>query len=221
MIDPKEHARSIAKSFFERGDALGWFEALYASAENHAELIPWAELEPNRLVLEWLEANHPQGETHKALVIGCGLGDDAELLSRYGFSVTAFDISESAIRWCQERFPNSNVEYVAADITDIPAHWQRQFDFIYEAGTIQSLPVNLRDRVLANIGALAAPGGEILIICHACEPGDERPRIPWPVHRGELAWFIENGFEEKTFEEIERWGTPPARAFQVFYKKTI
>ena len=46
----------------------------------------------------------------KALKIGCGLGDDAEYLTETGMEVTAFDISETAIRWCHERFPDSRVE---------------------------------------------------------------------------------------------------------------
>ncbi|MCC5670705.1 class I SAM-dependent methyltransferase [Nostoc sp. CHAB 5784] len=48
--------------------------------------------------------NHePFASGQKALVIGCGLGDDAEAIASLGFEVTAFDISPTAIAWCQER----------------------------------------------------------------------------------------------------------------------
>ena len=57
----------------------------------------------------------------KALTIGCGLGDDAEQLAEWGFSTTAFDVSETAIRACRRRFPDSRVQYVAADLLQPPA----------------------------------------------------------------------------------------------------
>ena len=57
----------------------------------------------------------PSASEQKALIIGCGLGDDAEALAKLGFEVTAFDISTSAIAWCQQRFPDSTVNYLVAD----------------------------------------------------------------------------------------------------------
>ncbi|MDZ7952448.1 hypothetical protein [Nostoc sp. DedQUE09] len=42
--------------------------------------------------------NHqPFASGQKALVIGCGLGDDAEALAHLGFEVTTFDISPTAM----------------------------------------------------------------------------------------------------------------------------
>ena len=46
-------------------------------------------------MVEWI-ANRPE-INGKALVVGCGLGDDAEWLEEIGFDVTAFDISKSSI----------------------------------------------------------------------------------------------------------------------------
>jgi len=43
----RARARELAKTFLERGDAKGWFEALYAEADDDAERIPWADLIPN------------------------------------------------------------------------------------------------------------------------------------------------------------------------------
>lgn len=55
-------------------------------------------------LVHWLVKN--LGEGLSAVVVGCGLGDDAEALAAAGFAVTAFDVSGSAIAWAKERFPN-------------------------------------------------------------------------------------------------------------------
>ena len=40
--------KKLAAEYIERGDATGWFDALYAEAEGDNEKIPWADLEPNK-----------------------------------------------------------------------------------------------------------------------------------------------------------------------------
>ena len=83
-------------------------------------------------------ARHADGG--EALVIGCGLGDDAEELARRGYAVTAFDISPTAIARCRERFPQSPVHYRVADVPRLPGEWQGRFGLAVEINTIQSLP---------------------------------------------------------------------------------
>src|SRR5258708_21752836 len=101
----RSRARQLANEFLDRGDTKGWFEALYKEAQGNPAKIPWADMEPNPNLIEWLNAHSISGNGKKALVSGAGLGDDAEELSRRGFAVTACDISPSAIQWCQGRFP--------------------------------------------------------------------------------------------------------------------
>jgi len=98
------------------------------------------------------------------LVIGCGLGDDAEELSRRGFDVTAFDVAPTAIVWCRKRFPESPVNYITADILSPRQEWAHTFDFIFEAYTLQSLPDDLQRVAMSNIARMLAPGGCLLVI---------------------------------------------------------
>lgn len=44
-------------------------------------MIPWAQQDGNLLLVEWLARNHCDGAGKRALVVGCGLGDDAEVLA--------------------------------------------------------------------------------------------------------------------------------------------
>ncbi len=97
--------RQLAEDSIKRGDPTSWFEELYRGAAGETEAIPWAHLTANSLLMEWITRHQPRDEGQKTLVVGCGLGDDAEAMARAGYAVIAFDISAEAIQWCQRRFP--------------------------------------------------------------------------------------------------------------------
>ena len=46
--DARERVREIAADYAERGDSIGWFEALYKEAAGNTDVVPWADLEPNK-----------------------------------------------------------------------------------------------------------------------------------------------------------------------------
>ena len=95
----RTRARELATEFLKKGNPTGWFEALYQEAEAQSDTteIPWADGVPNPDLLTFWR-NHPLPSANKsALVVGSGLGDDAQQLAAWGFQTTAFDISESAI----------------------------------------------------------------------------------------------------------------------------
>src|SRR5262245_15917333 len=111
----REEVRKLAGESIARGDATGWFEELYQRAGAHWDSIPWADLDANPFLLGWLDTVRVGGGGKSCLVVGCGLGDDAELLAARGFDVVAYDISATAIAGCDARFPASEVDYVVAD----------------------------------------------------------------------------------------------------------
>src|SRR5262249_52868152 len=153
------------------------------------------------------------GHGKRALVIGCGLGDDAEELARRQFRVVAFDISPTAIAWCRRRFPNSNVEYVAADLLEPPESWAGAFDFVLEVYTFQVLPPAFGQQVATKIGGWVAPGGTLLVVARGRDAADDPGAMPWPVTRDELAAFAGFGLREVCFEDFLDDETPPVRRF--------
>src|SRR5512135_1194483 len=98
-IDPRARLRKLAREYSSQGDALGWFERLYADAQGDASVIPWANLQPNPNLTDWFRWQRSVKRGARTLVVGCGLGDDAEFLAAHGLRVTAFDLSPSAIAW--------------------------------------------------------------------------------------------------------------------------
>ena len=215
----RRRLREIVGAYRERGDHVGWFEALYAEAGGDESLIPWAEMTPQPRLVEWLEATHLQGNGRTAVVVGCGLGDDAEVLAARGFSVTAFDVAPSAIEWCKRRFPTSSVDYVVADLFHLPPDWS--FDFVLEIYTTQSLPIDARPEVIRHVAGLVAPGGSLLMFGRLVAPEDERPGIPWPLTRAELNLVRDNGLMETAFDEYVDGEHPPVRRFLAQFQRSL
>jgi len=141
-----------------------WFEPLYSSSNKDGEGVPWANMEAHPSFANWLKQNSQDGEGKAALVVGCGMGDDAIELESLGFHVTAFDVSATAIEYCKERFPQSNADFQQADLLEDQSQWQRKFDFVLEIFTIQALPPKYEKEVIQNISNFVAPGGQLLVI---------------------------------------------------------
>lgn len=170
----------------QKSNPTGWFDILYSEAEGDATQIPWARLTTHPYLQDWLNLSQPQGESRTALVIGCGLGDDAEALAKLGFQVTAFDISPTAIAWCHKRFPDSSVNYLVADLLALDPEWYSKFDLVVESRTIQALPVEMRSQVINCIAPLVASGGILLVITRVRDMDALPEGPPWALSEKEL-----------------------------------
>ena len=219
MDSKRKTARRFARQFLENDDPLGWFEALYSAAEGDADIIPWADMHPNLSLVEWLDLNEIQGSGKRALKIGCGLGDDAEILAERGFDVEAFDISPSAIDWCRKRFPHSKVNYSIQNLFESPPSWDRAFDFVFELYTLQVLPPELRPKAIEQMARYVAAGGTLLVICRGREPVDDPGQMPWPVVRDELKLFVQQGLHNVSFDDFLDDENPPVRRFRAVYQR--
>lgn len=218
MDDAKRATQNLANAYAERGNPDGWFEEFYARAGGDIQKVYWADLKPNPLLEDWL-ARHPRPQGARAVTIGCGLGDDAEVLAQAGYRVTAFDISPSAIAMCRERYPRSPVDYRVADLFACPAEWRRGFDLIYECNTIQILTGANRGRALEAIAELVAPGGEVLVSCRSRQAGQDLDAFPLALDREEIDGFRRAGLEETHFSAYDDDQQPPVPHFFAVYRR--
>ncbi len=192
----RNKVRSLATESVQNSDSTGWFETLYLEAKGDVSQVPWARSTLHPYLQDWLEKYPPQTEGKSAVVIGCGLGDDAEALANLGFKVTAFDISPTAIEWCQQRFPNSAVIYTVADLFELDSACQKSFDFVVESRTIQALPLKIRSETVKAIASLVAKNGTLLVVTRVRESDGEPDGPPWPLSERELSQFQEFGLQE-------------------------
>ncbi len=163
------------------GGSLAWFEELYATADGDEYWIPWSDGAPHRFLVEWALGAKSRG---RALIVGCGLGEDAAYLSQQGWDVTAFDISPSAVRWAEENHPTENIDWRVADLLSLPEHWNDFFDLVVEVHILQAMPEPLRILAAPNLAPLLAPLGHLICIGRIDELGAETEGPPWPLsHR--------------------------------------
>ena len=201
-FDARENAKELAASFSERGDATGWFDALYAEAAGNHEHIPWADLEPNKFLKIWAEQTNLRGNGRNALVVGCGLGDDAKFLDDLRFKVTAFDISPTAIEWAKKIHAETSIEFVVADLFNAPSAWKNTFEFVLEVYTIQPLPIAMRETVIDAIAGFVAKNGKLVVVTRGRENDEIPTELPWALSRQDLSRFETNGLEQTNFTEM-------------------
>lgn len=216
----RERVAELAKEFYAKDDPTGWFDTLYREADGDPAQIPWADLEPNPHFVSWLAKHALDGANKKAVVVGCGLGDDAEKLAEYGFDVTAFDVSPNGIEWAKKLHPDTKVNYLTADLFNLADELKGTFDFVLEIYTVQALPINVREQAVKAIAELVAPNGELLFIGRGADEGESPENPPFPLRKSELAKFEEAELKQIEFEDFFDAQEPPTRRFRVFYKRT-
>jgi SAM-dependent methyltransferase len=199
--DPDEKARELAAESLADADPTGWFERLYTEAAQGRAIVPWDRGHPHRLLLEWVDRERVDGHGRRALVVGCGLGEDAELMAARGFDTVAFDISATAVETARTRHPNSTVEYLTADLLSPPGEWSHAFDLVVESLTVQSMPPATRPTTIANVARFVGPGGTLVVVASAAVDG-ESGGPPWPLGRAEIDAFGADGLTAVRIEEL-------------------
>jgi SAM-dependent methyltransferase len=214
--DPEQHAASLAQAAIAAGDATGWFEQVYADAAAGKTSVPWDRGRPNELLVQWASGQYRDGPLRaadgaRALVVGCGLGEDAEYVARLGFATTAFDIAPTAIAAARSRFPGSPVDYQVADLLEPPHRWSQAFELVVESITVQALPDPPRAAALARLGEFVAPGGTLIVIARRREPGAADSGPPWSLTRPEIDSIATGGLRQVSATTIEPGPVPSRR----------
>jgi len=203
----------LARQALQAGQPTAWFETLYREAAEGSAVVPWADLEPNPMLVEWLDRELVS--PGRTLEVGCGYGDNSAELARRGFDVLAFDVSQSAVARAEERF-GDRVDWHACHAARTPDTWGH-FALIVEIYTLQVLPPELRAEVAAHLATRLAPGGKLLIICRGRDDGSEpTDPLPWPLTRREIEAI---GLEVERFEDFMDDEDPPVRRFRALLRR--
>ena len=215
----RQRVQELATEATEAGRPSDWFEVLYQESKGDTNQIPWAKLTPHPYLSEWLDQQGIQGDGKTALVVGCGLGDDAEALAAVGFTVTAFDVAPSVIAWCQKRFPDSSVQYQEADLLALPSDWSQAFDLVVEIRDIQALPLSVRTDAIKAVATTVAPAGSLFLVTRI-RPTEAPPEgPPWPLSEAELHQFQESGLTERQRTVFTVSDHPPVTQVRLVYER--
>ena len=188
MDDVRKILRNLSDAASERGAPLDWFEDLYDFAGKDSTFIPWSKGEPHPFLVDWMDKY--AGREGSALVVGCGLGEDAVYLAEKGWNVTAFDLSESAIRWVEEMHAKHSISWEVGDLLKPDPTWIEKFDLVLEVHILQAIPEMFRIPASQNLAPLVGPGGQLICIGRMENPlyEIEVDGPPWPLERS----FIES-----------------------------
>jgi SAM-dependent methyltransferase len=179
-------------------DPTAFFAELYAAAAEGRAGVPWDRGGPRPGLVEWARWRRLDGAGRRALVVGSGLGGDAEFVAGLGYATVGFDAVATAVALARERHPRSAVSYVVADVLDPPAEWRRAFDLVVECLTVQSLPPRLHAAATERIAGFVAPGGTLIAIASVAEGAPGAP--PWPLTRAEIGAFATGGVRTRFVE---------------------
>lgn len=165
------------------------FDSIYEQANGDRSQVPWEDGQASPSLVNWLNNVAPSLVRcgARVMVVGCGLGDDARALIHRGYEVTAFDFSQTAIKWARAIDPENAHLYHHADLFDLPTRWKRRFDLVVEINTLQALPITKRSAVMTSLADLLSPHGNLLVISRGRD--DDAPHgdgPPWPLSREDL-----------------------------------
>ena len=149
----------------------GW-EAMYQ--QQAIETMPWfyPELDDDlRQALDRLGLR-----SGDALDLGTGPGTQAMQLARRGFTVTATDISEAAIRLAREKAEAQGLTITWQQDDVLATRLSGPFDLIFDRGCFHVLPPERRPDYASTIAGLLKPGGFFFLKCFShLQPGTQGP----------------------------------------------
>ena len=182
-------ADRLAREAGADGEPTRWFEELWSAAAHDEVDLPWDRTAPYPPVVDHVD-RIGDGSGRRAVVVGAGLGADAELLASRGFDTVAFDLAPTAVELARSRHAGTEVDYRVADLLDLPSDLMGAFDLVVDVFTVQALPRSLRAAAVAGVRSLLAPGGELLAVQFVLPDGaDTDVGPPWLLTRAEMESF--------------------------------
>jgi SAM-dependent methyltransferase len=154
------------------------WETLYKNQQ--IESMPWYNENLDADLKEELERrNISHG---KFLDLGTGPGTQAIKLHERGLSVTATDLSETAIKKAQSMYQNNynnnnenKVDFRVDNILNSSLN-ENEFDYIFDRGCFHVISTNDRKRYITQVNRILKDNGILFLKCFSDkEQGDEGP----------------------------------------------
>jgi SAM-dependent methyltransferase len=107
----------------------------------------------------------------RALVVGCGGGNDARLLASQGFEVVGIDVAEKAVERAREIAAEQGIEltFRHADLFALPEDLSG-FDLVLEHTCFCAIDPARRDDYVDAVASVLNPGGRLMGLFFLIEP---------------------------------------------------
>jgi len=148
------------------------WEDLYR--EQEIESLPWFNPELDEDLEKALDELGLRSGS--ALDLGTGPGTQAIELARRGFTMTATDISEAAIRLALEKAQKRGLEITWKQDDILDTRLDRQFDLIFDRGCFHVLAPERRGEYVRIVSGLLKTDGYLFMKCFSrLQPGEQGP----------------------------------------------
>ena len=201
-------ADELAGEAIGRGEPTAWFDRLYAEGQAGEISMPWDRDEPNPQLAAWAESVGLDGAGSSAVVVGCGMGADAEFLVARGFDTTGFDIAPAAIAEVRRRRPDTPVDYRVEDLLALSPDLVGRFDLVAEIFTLQALPDPPRPEAAEAVVGLVRPGGRLVAVAFRADgSGSSDQGPPFALGRDFMESLGADALELERLDEVDgpRW----------------
>lgn len=133
--------------------------------EDRDRPIPFFPNKPDENLVEQVNSGLLTGG--KAMELGCGPGRNALYLTQAGYSVDAYDLSETAIAWAKERAGEMqlDVNFECRSVFELEP--QQAYDLVYDSGCLHHLLPHQRIPYIQMITNALKPGGYFGMTCFA------------------------------------------------------
>ena len=148
------------------------WEASYQGGET-----PWDRGEAAPALTEIVE-KFPALFQGRILVPGCGLGHDARWLAVHGSEVVGLDIAPTALEKARSLDLSHRVDFVQADLFDLPKNLLGSFDVVWEHTCLSAMPPDWRLRYATAYKSALKPEGIIVGVFYInpdMDPGETGP----------------------------------------------
>lgn len=168
----------------------------------YPERIVPSETSPGILALHLkrYEFALPWAEGTDVLDAGCGVGYGTAYLARFARKVVGIDWSSGALEHAREHYSEPNVEYIHADLADLPLD-DASFDVVCAFETIEHLDAHA---FLRTATRLLRPNGTLLVSTPRAEQTTGAPENPF--HQVELSASDFERILRDHFAEVELYG---------------
>jgi len=167
--------------------------------------LPWDSGKPSKQLADFVNKTSPC----RALDLGCGTGTDAIFLDKKGFSVTAIDFSEEAIKIAKSKAEKSGAgaNFRVSDVLDIPFE-DETFELVSDNGCFHQLTKPSREGFVKEVARVMKPKAKYLMNCFS-DKEPPNPRFPHMLSEEEIGKIFSGHFNILHIKPITMEGRIP------------
>ncbi len=187
------------------------WDAIYKNSE--VEQLPWYYKELDHDLKKELDVRNLKSGTFWDL--GTGPGTQAAALAKLGFTVTATDISQTAIEKARKRY--KNIDFIMDDITQ--SRLTGNFDYVFDRGCFHSLDPDEWKIYINTVKNRLRKGGLLFLKCFSIK--EKTVNGPYRFSINEINHLFSKDFVVEKIVETEFKGTlhPNPKALFMVLKK--